>query len=264
MRTRIETAFRRLGWTIEESGGIGGQELIFLSKATRGGSCFRLLVHCLPAAEPWLLYRRPAKRITRPEPLAGILPLALSSCNLPLRTLVFVRTSERTTFQYAEEALGAESGRDLLPVLLPAVRCLRRRFLHEYLNALAAAEADDNLFFLNLLVTENPLSILHPQEVEEALAGDYPAALSWEAGFVPLHLSPPQLEPPGKAENQEADLAAGFLAGAASTIQVRFRYLLQQLPAIYWLIAVQSLEESLRFILSYASRWQASARESKK
>jgi len=37
----------------------------------------------------------------------------------------------------------------------------------------------------------------------------------------------------------------------------RLRYLFMQLPGIYWLISSRHLEESLRFILSYAGRWQS-------
>lgn len=260
MQIRIETAFHRLGWTIADPGTIGEEEKIFLAEATRGGFRFRLIVECLLASEPWLFYRRPAKRITRPEPLAGIIPLDLSSCNLPFRTLAFIRTSEHTTFQYAEEALGTESGQDMLPAILPVVRRLRRRFLDEYLSALAAEEVNDDLFFLNLLIADNPLSMLHPQETGEALAGDNPGAMGWEAGFVPLHLPTSRLQPPGQAENREADRVAGLPAWATPSSQTRLRYLLGQLPALYWLISEQALEESLLFILSYASRWQTSAR----
>lgn len=260
MHMRIETAFRRLGWTIEEAETSDGQERIFLAEADRSGSRFRLVVQCLPDAEPWLLYRQRAKRITRPEPLAGIIPLDLSSCNLPSRTLSFIRSSERSCFQYAEEALGTESGRDLMPDILPIVNRVRRRFLDEYLAALAADELDDNLFFLNLLLTDNPLSMLHPQEAEEALAGDNPAAMGWEAGFLPLHLPPSRLQLPEQGKNREADPVAGLPAGATPSFQARFRFLLGQLPALYWLISTQALEESLQFILSYAPRWQASAR----
>lgn len=250
---QTETALRRLGWTITESVGSGGQELILQAEATRSGSRFRLIINCLSALEPLLLYRRLTKRITRPEPLAGIIPLNLSSYNLPYLTLTFIRTSERVNFQYAEEALGTESGRDQLHTLLPAVQRLRSRFLDEYLAALAAVEVDNNLFFINLLITDNPLSMLHPQEVKEALASDNPVAMAWETGFVPLHLPPSRLQTV-QTENQEADRVAALPAGTASS-QNRFRYLLRQLPDIYWLISTQALEESLRFILSYASRW---------
>lgn len=260
MQKRIETAFRRLGWTIAEPDGTDGKEPIFLAEATRGGSRFKVVVQCLPASDPLLLYRRPAKRIARPEPLAGIIPLDLSSCNLPNRTISLIRSSERSCFQYAEEALGAEGGRDLLPEILPVVQRLRRRFLHEYQRALAAEEVKNDLFFLNLLVTDKPLSMLHPQETEAALAGDNPAAMGWEAGFVPLHLSPSRLQPPGQAENRAADQVAALPAWATPSSQSRFRFLLRQLPALYWLISIQTLEESLQFILSYAPRWQSSAR----
>jgi hypothetical protein len=257
----IKADFRRLGWTTAEWGD-RKRDQIFWAETTRGGPRFRVLVHCLPAAEAWLFYRRPAKTVARPEPLAGIVPLALSSCNLPCHSQVFVRTNERTTFYYVEEGIWMASGRELLPDLIPVIRSLRGHFLKDYLGELEGAGGGGvDLFYLNLLVTDAALFTLHPPEVEAALASADPADLAWEAAFVPLHLPPSRLERlPGEAAWQEAVWAETLCLEGDSSFQVRLRYLLRQLPAVYWVVAGTKLEESLRFVLSYADRWRASSR----
>jgi len=166
-----------------------------------GGNRFRLLVRGLHAKGSWIFYRRPAKTVARPEPLAGIIPLDLSSCNLPFSTRVFVLKNARSVFHYADEGLEAGSGRKLLPEIVPVVSHLRRSFLRHYLDRLRdclvqteGGRRRENLFFLNLLVTNASLLSLLPDETEEALAGD-PAELAWEAGFVPLYLPPGRLRP---------------------------------------------------------------------
>ncbi|MDA8164394.1 MAG: hypothetical protein M0017_05105 [Desulfobacteraceae bacterium] len=263
LKTTIEARLRELGWRIPNRGGAesgespeeGERGRILLAEGARDPARFRLFIHCLDAAEPCLLYCRPVKVIARPEPLAGIIPLDLSSCNLPFRSQVFVRRKEGIPFHYADHCLAAKSGRDLLPLLAQTAARLRRCFLEDYLELLAAEENRQSpLYWLNLLVVGGGLLTLHPEEAATALAEDNPAGMGWEAGCVPLFLPPSHL---GETAPPLPDGIGTALAAGPPSFSFRLRYLLAQLPGIYWVVAAQQLEVSLRFILSYAVRWQS-------
>lgn len=263
LQAAVVAQLHRLGWRVLVRGGTDcdlsahDRDQILVAEGVSSGKCFRLLVHCLDAAGSWILFRCPAKTIVRPEPLAGIIPLDLSSCNLPFFSQVFVRKNSRFAFLYAEACLEAGSGRNLLPKIAPAMARLRGCFLRKYLDRHREAETGkEGPYFLNLRVVGVSLSTLHPEEVEKALAGN-PEDLAWDAGSVALHLPPCRLGQLTGTTGGEAAvvLPAGALRRSASSA-FRLKYLLDHLPGIYWVISGRQFEECLPFILSYAGRWR--------